>query len=77
MEKRINPLPQIIGDEPEATGGNFLDGLMHQIHRSSGENALEKIGPDNFRGVKEEKDQGADNFRGKPKETKTSNTGNK
>lgn len=63
MERRINPLPQIAGDEPEAKHGDFLDGLMHTIQSSSRVNSLEAIG--------------ADNFRAKPEESKTSNPNNK
>ncbi len=50
MERKINPLPQIVEENPEVHHGDFLDGLVFDIHASnSKDNALEEIGADNFR----------------------------
>ncbi|MCL6096925.1 MAG: hypothetical protein M1444_04595 [Patescibacteria group bacterium] len=59
MKDRINPVPEIIADQPDAHHGNLLDGLVKDlgrltVHKSNSEdNSLHAIGPDNFRGREE------------------------
>ena len=51
MENKINPVPEIIADEPDVMHGDFLDNLTATIAYTSAskDNALEEIGADNFR----------------------------
>lgn len=72
MERRTNPLPQIVGFEPDADHGDFLDGLManHEIIKSRQEEAiLSEIDPYEEIVIFSSSDNaletiGADNFRG-------------
>lgn len=41
MERRINPVPEIIGDDPDATHGDFLDGLVYHLNRVHNKNELD------------------------------------
>lgn len=57
MRREINPLPIIVEKEAEAHDGDFLDGLVFDIHASTSKNnSLEEIGADNFR-AKPEKEK--------------------
>lgn len=55
MERRKNPIPEIIGNEPDAMHGDFLDNLTTTVAHASASrgNSLEALGADNFRGFME------------------------
>ena len=57
MERRINPVPEIIADEPDVHRGDFLDGFLADrqlvgrtpVYSNTGDISLEK-NRDNHRG---------------------------